>query len=154
MNLFFVIIVFLAFFVFGLFNFKKFLKKQTFYKNLLDFLGVLKTEIGFFKNDINLILEKTNYAFEFENLLKTFKKDKELKTFEANFLKESEKSEITSFFSKLGRADVWSQSKDIEAFEKMIETKICELKNVHAKKAKMQFSLTIMLGLLVVVLII
>ena len=109
MNLFFVIIVFLAFFVFGFFNFKKFLKKKTFYKNLLDFLGVLKTEIGFFKNDINLILEKTNYAFEFENLLKTFKKDKELKTFEANFLKESEKSEITSFFNKLGRSDVWSQ---------------------------------------------
>lgn len=141
---------------FGWISYHKTRKKAVFYNDFLQFSEIMETEIGFFQNKIDSILKKGNYKKEFLELVEEFAKNKNLDNWkkEQNLLTDGEAEEIINFFNKLGKADSITQTKEIQNYKKLIEEKRKNIKDVQLKNAKLMFSLSIMLGLLVFVIII
>lgn len=138
---------------FGWSLFKRTLKKYVFYKNLKSFLELLQTEVGFFQNDVDAVLDKLNYSVDFQNLISNYKQNKNLDDWKPKILSFNETEDIKIFFSKFGRVDVESQLSDVKAFLNVANQKLLDIKQEDLKKAKMSFLLSVMLGLLFVVLL-
>ena len=157
MNLFVAILIFCVILFIGWYFYNKTQKKSHFYANFLQFCEFIKNEIGFFQNNLKEILSKKEYSSnEFNSLIEDFKKNENIDIWckEQKILDANEIVQIKNFFAKLGRLDVQSQTNEIETFLKYLEEKINDIKTKHLKKAKLTFSLSVMLGLLAFIIII
>ena len=148
MKLFISLCVLLAFVAFGLFLYKKSLKKQKFYVNFLQFCQNAQTEISFFQNKIKNILDKQEFDGDFLKVLKAYESGN-IKTVldEITYLQKDEKERILLFFSKLGRTDSKTEKSEIQTFIKYLEEKIENIKNNGMKKSGLKAKLVVMLGL-------
>lgn len=157
MNLLVATLVFCAILFIGWYFYNKTQKKSIFYADFLQFCEFLKNEIGFFQNNLKEILSKKEYnSSEFNSLIEDFKNNENIEIWckEQKILDSNEVAQIKNFFAKLGRLDVQSQTNEIETFLKYLEEKISDIKTKHLKKAKLTFSLSIMLGLFAFIIII
>jgi len=156
MNVIIGLVVFVCILYIGWFFYQKTRKKAIFYNNFLQFCELLETEIGFFQNKLQQILEKNSYGKDFSSALKNFAEKHNLEEWGAsqNLLKENELQELKNFFNKLGRVDSSTQTNEIRNFKKILEEKIEDIKTIQMKKSKMTFSLSVMLGLLAFIIII
>jgi len=156
MNLFVGVAIFGCILYIGWFFHQKTRKKAIFYNDFLQFCEMLETEIGFFQNKLEQILEKNSYKKDFSAVLKNFSEKNNLEEWGAvqSVLSEDELKELKNFFSKLGRVDSITQTNEIRNFKKILQEKIENIKTVQLKKSKLIFSLSVMLGLLAFIIII
>jgi len=154
MKLIFVIFISLCIAGVGYIYFRKVHKKTAFYNDFLSFCEEIETEIGFFQNKINAILEKQSYKSSFQGLLdslKTKTHQEFLKT--QSFLTQNEQTEILLFFQKLGRANSETEIKEIQNHKEKLKQKINNLLNFEFKKSKLKFNLTICLSVFVFIIL-
>ncbi len=131
-------------------------KRVLFYGDFLQFCEILETEVAFFQNKINEILQKNEYKSDFSGVLKDFAENKNLEAWakEQKLLGTQEVDELKNFFAKLGRVDSTTQTKEIQNFKEVLRAKQDEVKKLQQKKGKLVLSLSIMLGLAVLIIIV
>lgn len=156
MNLIIALLIFGCILYIGWFLYQKTQKKSVFYKDFLQFCELLETQIGFFQNNLEQVLQKERYKKEFSDLVQNFLKNKNLDDWalKQTLLSENEVLEIKNFFSKLGRVDSFTQTKEIDSFKQILKEKMKDIKEVQLKKGKLTFSLSVMLGILAFIIII
>ncbi len=141
--------------LFGLFLHRKTLKKLVFYTDFLQFCKNLQTEIGFFHSKMPSIISKQNFSADFSHLLSNCLGGNMHSTLEKfSYLKNEDKNEIENFFKRLGRSGVDGEKNEIQNMISVLEEKIKEMKTISLKKSKLKFSLCVMFGLFVFIILI
>ena len=133
----------------GFMTYRKTIKKIKFYKDFCFFCQTLQTHIVFFQNKIKDIILAQDFNGDFNEVLKGVLENNYQSLDNISYLKEDEKQEILLFFKKLGRANVETEKMEIQNFQKKKEEDLTTLKSIGLKNGKLKFSLTIMLGFFV-----
>lgn len=157
----FVLIALFGFIGFGISS--NYLKRKRFFYDLKLFTESIKSQIGFSRIKLELLLhDQINgyHSNDFENLLKNYllllKECGDDDTLFKNItiLTEQEKQTIFAFFKNLGKMDVKNQLNSIEMFDNIIQTHYL-LANEESKKYGMLYTkLGILFGAFLTLLII
>ncbi|MBQ8761979.1 MAG: stage III sporulation protein AB [Clostridia bacterium] len=135
-------------------------KREKFFDDFNSFCTILQAEIGFFKNKLEQIYSKNDYGNEFNSLLECAKEnlnnEKAINEWCDNqkYLNEEDKTQIITFFKRLGKVDAISQKGEIIEYSNLLKNKINIIKTENTKKAKSVLSLSVMLGLALFIIVI
>lgn len=154
-------IFFICSLIIGYYIYNKIKKREKFFEDFYNFSLNLHTEIGFFQNKLKDILNKNDYGENFNSLLKEVSNNL-LNTEQTindwcskqNYLLKNDNEVLNSFFKKLGKTDVKTQQKEINEYIEIIKNKLNNLKAENLKKGKMVLSLSVMLGLALLIIVI
>ena len=135
-------------------------KREKFFDDFNSFCTILQSEIGFFKNKLEQIYSKNDYGNEFNSLLECAKEnlnnEKAINEWCDNqkYLNKEDKTQIITFFKRLGKVDAISQKGEIIEYSNLLKNKINIIKTENTKKAKSVLSLSVMLGLALFIIVI
>lgn len=147
-------------------TYKRFYRRENFYKDLLSFCEVSFSEINFLQTKIIELIDKNMHLFkpDFKNFLEEYKsylktsldKDK----FKSNVLEkisvleEEEANQICNFFCSLGAKDVESELGNISNFKSHFKEKTEKTSQDKSKYGNLYFKLSVMIATMLAVIII
>lgn len=148
MRLFLIVILFVLFFLIGLFVYCYYGERVRVIKDLTNICGILSRDISFKKNTINSILKDSYKSMSFSTkcIIKNHDFAKKILT--------QEKSEfVINFFESLGKGDVAYEVEKLDYYKKEFNDMYALSKEDLQKKGVLYFKLIIGVGLIICIIL-